>query len=410
MKYGLIGEKLPHSYSKLIHESIGSYEYELKELAPDEVAPFMERADFEGINVTIPYKRAVIPFLDQIDEKAKKIGAVNTVVKRDGKLFGFNTDHFGLTCLINSVAGDVGGKTALILGTGGTSLTARAVLEDLGAAGLVVSRTPGPGQIGYEEAVRTDGVKLIVNTTPVGMFPHPDETPTDLSGFGELEAVIDAIYNPLRTKFVCEAIQRGIAARGGLLMLVAQAVKAAELFTGKTYPDGIIEEVYKKTVFEKENIVLSGMPGSGKSTVGRILAERLGKEFLDTDELITKKTGRTPARIITEDGEKFFREIEAKTVAEAANSSGKVIATGGGAILNEESVKALKRNGRIFFLDRALKDLIPTSDRPLSSDENKLKKIYSERIDVYLSTCDHRIECENSPEKTAGRITEILKR
>ena len=411
MKFGLIGEKLPHSYSKLIHESFETYEYELRELTPDEVAPFMERADFEGINVTIPYKRAVIPFLDHIDEKAKRIGAVNTVVKRGGKLWGFNTDHFGLSSLIKSVAGDPKGKRALILGTGGTSLTAQAVLKDMGADFAVVSRTPAPGQTDYETAMKMRDVRLIVNTTPVGMFPHPDAAPIDVSCFGELEAVADAVYNPLRTNLVCGARELGAAAQGGLLMLAAQAVRAAELFTNRTYPDGLIEKVYKKALLAKENVVLSGMPGCGKSTVGSILSESLGRPFFDTDALITEKYGRTPARIITEDGETAFRKTEAQVISElASDASGAVIATGGGAILNKNSVRALKRNGRIFFIDRPLSSLVPTGDRPLSSDAEKLKKLYAERIDAYVSTCDHRITCGDDPRGTADTIAEIFKK
>lgn len=405
MKYGLIGEKLPHSYSKTVHESFADYEYELMELKPEELGGFMRRADFQGINVTIPYKVAVIPYLDEVDPAAKRIGAVNTVVKRNGRLLGYNTDYFGLKKLAERVAGNVSGKTALILGTGGTSLTARAVLTDAGARVVTVSRTPKNGEIEYADAEKLSDARILINTTPVGMFPRPGASPINLDGLTGLEAVIDAIYNPIRTELILEAQKRGLKAEGGLYMLIAQAVKASELFTGSVYPDGLADGIYRKIRNEKENIVLTGMPGSGKSTVGAIIAGKLGRRLLDTDKLIEERAGKSVTEIFAARGEKAFRDLESEVIREISeNVGGAVIATGGGAVLREENVRRLKRTGRIFFLDRPPELLIPTPDRPLALSAEAIMNRYRERIGIYRSTADTAVDGSGTPEEVAGLV------
>ena len=281
MEYGLIGEKLPHSFSKEIHEKLAGYDYQLKELTPAQLPGFLQKREFKGINVTIPYKQTVIPYLDEIDEKAKAIGAVNTIVNRDGKLYGYNTDYDGMVALIRHAGLSLEGKTVLILGTGGTSKTAMAVAKDLGAASVQwVSRSGKDGAITYEEAQRLP-VQILINTTPSGMYPNPDGQPMDLSRFGWLEGVLDAVYNPLRTRLVLQARDNRAHAQSGLYMLVAQAAVACELFLGKQLPAGTLDTVYRQIHGQKQNIVLTGMPGSGKSTVGKILARQMGREFVD---------------------------------------------------------------------------------------------------------------------------------
>ena len=311
-EYGCIGEHLPHSFSREIHEQIGAYAYELKELTPDELPVFMTARAFRGINVTIPYKQAVIPFLDEIDETAKAIGAVNTVVNRNGKLFGFNTDLDGLTRLIRRIGLDLKGKKVLIPGTGGTSRTASFAAEKLGAREILrVSRTGREGSLTYEDVLRnhTDA-EIILNTTPCGMFPETDAQPLPLDPFDRLQGVADVIYNPLRSRLVLDARSRGIPAEGGLYMLVAQAVRASEHFLDTVYSPDLTDRIYEHILRAKENIVLIGMPGSGKSAVGKILTARTGRPLADTDELIVRKAGKSIPDIFREDGEPAFRDLE----------------------------------------------------------------------------------------------------
>ena len=285
MKYGLIGEKLPHSFSKIIHAKIADYDYELKELKKSELEEFMLAKDFCAVNVTIPYKKEVMKYLDNISHSAKKIGAVNTVVNKNGALFGYNTDYLGLKSLIEKKGVDLKGKTVLILGSGGTSLTALGVCEDMGAKEVLrVSRNKKGNCITYSDLSEYYHADVIINTTPVGMYPDTDKTPLDISSFKKLEAVFDVIYNPLRTNLVLSAQNIGVKAEGGLYMLVAQAVYASEYFLDKKYDEKLIDKIYSSLLCERENIVLSGMPGSGKSTVGKMLANDLNKAFIDTDE------------------------------------------------------------------------------------------------------------------------------
>jgi shikimate dehydrogenase len=406
MIYGLIGEKLSHSFSKIIHDYIGGYEYEIKELAPSQVDGFMKAKDFKAINVTIPYKETVMPYLDFISEQARAIGSVNTIINSSGTLYGYNTDYFGLKALLDRVGVNAAGKTVLILGSGGTAKTARAVLSDDGAKEIVtVSRSPVGDYISYSAAITQYAhAEIIINTTPCGMFPHADETPIDLKRFGRLECVIDAIYNPLSTCLVRTAKSMGVKASGGLYMLVAQGVIASGLFFGKPPATERIDAVYDKILSYKRNIVLIGMPGAGKSTVGKILAKSLNRELIDTDEVIVSRIGMPIADFFVSRGEAEFRQIESEVVAEASTKNGVIIATGGGAILNAKNLDALRGNGIIYFVDRPLDLIRPTPSRPLSMDRDALKKRYEERYPLYLSAADKRVESDGDSSKVAQAI------
>ena len=411
MRYGLLGEKLPHSFSKEIHEKLGRYTYELIEVAKEDFAAFAEKRDFTAINITIPYKRDIIPYLATISEQAEKIGAVNVALNRGGELHGYNTDFLGLRNLILRAGFDPNGKTVLILGYGGTSRTAHAVCEALGAKEIkFVKRMADETVISYADAARDyAGAEYIINTTPCGMYPHTDATPFDGSGvsladFKNLKGIVDVIYNPLRTKLVNEALLAGIPAVGGLYMLVAQATEAAELFTGEAVAEEETEGIYKDLLLAKQNVVLTGMPGCGKSTVGALIAEKLSRAFYDTDEEFTKKYG-TPADYIRAHGEPAFRDAESKVIAElCSNTVGGVISTGGGAILRRENVLTLRGNGRIYFIDRDIADIMPTSDRPLSSDREMLEKRYAERYPIYTGTCDVHVKNDSTAEALAEKI------
>ncbi len=408
MKYGLIGEHLGHSFSKVIHEMLSDNLYELREIPREELDSFMHSRDFSGINVTIPYKESVIPYLDEIDDGAQEIGAVNAVVNRDGRLFGYNTDFYGMRALIMHAGIDVGGKKAAILGSGGTSRTAMAVLNSLGAREILrVSRSGRDGSLAYEELYeKHSDTEIIVNTTPLGMFPNIDTVAVDLSKFERLSGVVDAVYNPLRTRLVLEARARGIIAEGGLYMLVAQAVRASEIFLDKKYADGLIDKVYQRIKSDKENTVLIGMPASGKSTVGKILAEKTGRTLVDTDELIVKKAGIEIKEIFARFGEARFREIESEVIREISGNGSLIIATGGGTILRNENVSSLKKNGTLFFIDRPLEKLMPTDSRPLSSDREAIERRYEERYEIYCSVCDARIDADCEAVTVAEKILE----
>ena len=406
LSYGCIGEHLPHSFSREIHGEIGGYTYELKELTPEELPSFMTARAFRGINVTIPYKQAVIPFLDWIDRTALDIGAVNTVVNRDGKLYGYNTDLDGLTRLIRRIGLDLGGKKVLIPGTGGTSRTALFAAQRLGAREILrVSRTAREGSLSYEDALRDHAdAEIILNTTPCGMFPEPDAQPLSLEPFHNLQGVADVIYNPLRSRLVLDARSRGIPAEGGLYMLVAQAVRASELFFDTRYPEDLTDSIYDRILRRKENIVLIGMPGSGKSAVGQILAERTGRTLADTDQLIVDRAGKTIPDIFREDGEPAFRDLESSVIRNLSKYGGQIISTGGGAVLRPENVGALRRNGRLFWLDRDPGSLVPTDDRPLADTEEKMRQLYTVRKPVYQSAADEVIPVTGTPEQVSEQI------
>ena len=415
MKYGLIGEHLPHSFSKEIHAKIAPYEYELHEIAAEELDDFMKKRDFNAINVTIPYKQAVIPYLSYIDERAQKIGAVNTIVNREGKLYGYNTDFFGMQALIEKVGLTLKDKKVLILGTGGTSKTAKAVAEALLAKNIiVVGRKEKDGIVSYETAYADHAdAEIIINTTPCGMYPYPDGNDSvsnvalDIHYFQHLEGVIDAVYNPLRPNLVMNAMECNIRAEGGLYMLVAQAIAAAEIFMDTKLDHTVTEKIFNEIRAQKENIVLTGMPGSGKTTVGKQLAQSLGRPFYDTDDEIIAKTGKQISDIFAEVGNDGFRKIETEVIKDlCARTIGAVIATGGGAILKDENVRALKRNGRLYFLNRPIEYIVPTSDRPLALDRAALEARFAERYDRYLSTADVEIKTDETIEHSINTVTE----
>jgi len=396
--YGLVGERLGHSFSPEIHRVLGGYDYELIEISRDKIDDFFKARAFRGLNVTIPYKETVIPHLDEIDSAAREIGAVNTVVMRDGHLCGFNTDWIGMQRAILRAGIEIDGKKVLICGTGGTSKTALYVAKQLGAAEIYrISREKKEGCITYDEAYRdhTDA-GVIINTTPCGMFPDNFSTAVNTERFPSLTGVFDAVFNPLRTKLVIDAEYRGVKAAGGLFMLVSQAKAASEIFRGIKCGKGADEAIYKKLLQQKENIVLIGMPSSGKTTVGKELASKLGRELIDIDAEIVRSEGRTIAEIFAACGEEYFREAEQSAIREISRRQGIIIATGGGAVLCRSNIDALRQNGRIYFLDRDLQKLIATSDRPLSSDRAALETRYRERIDIYNEVCDVKIDSNGS--------------
>ncbi|MBO4896975.1 MAG: shikimate dehydrogenase [Clostridia bacterium] len=408
MNYGLIAERLGHSFSKTVHSMIDNYDYTMRELPKDEFDAFMTSRDFKGINVTIPYKQDVIPYLDEISDTAKEIGAVNTIVNKDGKLCGYNTDFGGLWSLILKNRIEIKNRKVLILGTGGTSKTAAAVAATIGAREIIkLSRSGKDGAVTYEEAYeRHADADVIINTTPCGMFPKNEGIPCDIEKFQNLSGVVDVIFNPLQTNLVLNAKKRGIKAAGGLYMLIAQAVLAAEKFTGKRYTESLTDKIYEKILKDKQNIVLCGMPASGKTTVGKKIAEKLGREFIDLDKEIVKNSGREITDIFAKDGEKYFRDLETEAAAENSQKTGAVISTGGGCVLREKNVMLLKQNGMLFFLDRPLCDLLPTDDRPLANSADKIINLYKERYHIYEKAANTKIEVSGGIDETVSEVIE----
>lgn len=421
IKYGLIGEKLTHSFSKEIHEEIGRYDYGLLEIPRTEIGKFLKEKDFKAVNVTIPYKREVIPFLDEISKEAKAIGSVNCIRNDGGRLIGHNTDFDGLSALADYAGIDMREKKVLILGTGGTSDTALAVAKMAGASEVykVSRRAPGSDRalerdeapvVTYEEARRRcKDAEVIINTTPCGMYPNIFSKAIDLEDFKRLDGVLDVVYNPLSTMLIARARSMGVKGKGGLYMLVAQAVKAAEFFLSCEYGKEEIDRIYEKIYKKKLNIVLTGMPASGKTTIGRIIAQKLNRELIDTDLLIEKDQDMTIPQIFHQFGENYFRDVETRIIKEAAAKTGTVISTGGGAVLRGENVEALKLSGRIFFIDRDPAALTPTSDRPKAFNREEIMKRYEERYDIYVSTADHIIKSEETAEEAALEVLEEFK-
>lgn len=398
--YGLLGEHLAHSYSPAIHAHLGEYEYHLFEVAPEDLPAFLTTGNFCGINVTIPYKKAVIPYLAEISDAAKKIGSVNTITRLpDGTLRGDNTDYYGFAHMLDRAGIDVSGKKCLILGSGGASLTAVAVVTDRGGTPVVISRR---GENNYENLSRHADAQVIINTTPVGMYPNNGESPLDLSLFPHLCGVADVIYNPCRTALLLQAEKLGIPAVGGLSMLVAQAKRANELFFGTPRPDEIIDSVTGRIRSRMENIVLIGMPGCGKSTAGRAAAEAAGMEFVDSDEEIYRISGRTPAEIIREEGEDAFRRIEHEAVCRLGKKSGCVIATGGGVVTREENYEPLHQNGTLIFITRPPEEL-SSAGRPLSQSVG-IGELYKKRLPLYEAWADARVACLAEATQTAAAI------
>ena len=400
MQCGLLGRKLGHSYSPQIHRELGDYEYRLYEKEPDELEAFLKEGDFTGLNVTIPYKKDVIPFLDELSPVAKKLGAVNTIVRRpDGSLTGHNTDYFGFRYLVQRSGLEIRGKKVLVLGSGGASNTAVAVLGELGANVVIISRS---GENNYGNLHLHADASVIVNTTPVGMYPNNGLSPVNLDQFPHLQGVLDAIYNPARTRILLDAQQRGLIAMNGLWMLVAQAKESAEWFTAQSIPDEKIPLIHDSLRHQMENIVLIGMPGCGKTTIGTLLAQRTGKKFIDADQALEDSVGRKITDIIPNEGEAAFRQMESDTLAKLGKQSGLVIATGGGCVTQERNYPLLHQNGSIIWLTRAL-DKLPTDGRPLSQ-AGKLAQMYEKRKSMYDRFADHVISNDGSPDETLSQI------
>ena len=406
-RYGLIGKTLAHSYSKEIHEALGKDPYELLPMPEEAVEPFLVAREFDGINVTIPYKKTVIPFLDEISEPARKIGSVNTVVHRsDGTLFGDNTDYEGFLYIADRAGIDFFQKTVVILGTGGTSQTAQAAVNDRGAKEvIVVSRG---GTVNYDTPEAFFHAEILINTTPVGMYPNCGVSPVDLSQFDRLQAVIDVIYNPSRTALLLDAEQRGITAAGGLPMLVMQAAIARNRFCGEPVQTNKVEELILQIARQKENIVLVGMPGCGKTTVGKQLAALLDREFVDIDLAIEQTFGKKPSELIEREGEPLFRAKETDVLDKICKQSGLVISTGGGAVLKAENRRLLRQNSSVVFLTRPL-ELLATRGRPLSKGGAALQELYETRLPLYRESADWEIANTASPQETAEQIRKELK-
>ncbi len=399
MKCGLLGRTLAHSYSPQIHSYLGGYSYELFEEEPEKVREFLQNCDFTAINVTIPYKKDVIPYCAELTDCAKKMGAVNTIIRRDGKLIGHNTDYFGLHYTFRRMGLSLEGKKVLVLGSGGASVTAVIVLRELGANVVIISRS---GENNYGNLHLHVDAAVIVNTTPVGMYPNAGVLPVDLGLFLHLEGVLDIIYNPARTKLLLDASERNIPCENGLWMLVAQAKEAAEWFTGTKISDDVIPEIYEKMCKRMENIVLIGMPGCGKSTVGKLLAEQLGKVFVDADAEIIRKAGMSIPEIFEKYGEDGFRKLETEVLAELGQKSAQVIATGGGCVTREENYSLLHQNGTIYWVERDIASLT-TDGRPLSR-KGKLEEMYCVRKPKYEAFADVRIDNNGSIEQAVETI------
>ena len=400
MKSGLLGRKLGHSYSPQIHSYLGDYPYVLFEKEPEDVGDFVKNGDYTGINVTIPYKKDVIPFLDELSPMAQRMGAVNTIVRRsDGTLFGHNTDYFGFTSMVKRSGIAVAGKKVLVLGSGGASNTAVKVLEDMGAKVIIISRS---GENNYENLHLHADASVIVNTTPVGMYPKTGTSPVDLKKFPKLEGVLDMIYNPARTQLMLDAEAMGLPHENGLWMLVAQAKESAEYFTGTSMEDSVIASIHRKLSVQMQNIVLIGMPGCGKSTIGAILSEKLGRRVVDADAEIVKLAGKSIPEIFAEDGEEVFRDWETKALEELGKQSGLIIATGGGCVTKERNYPILHQNSSIFWLQRDI-EVLPTDGRPLSQ-ANKLSDMYVIRKPMYAAFADCIVDNNGSCEETVAAI------
>lgn len=404
MEYGLIGAKLGHSYSKPIHEKVGGYSYELHPLPTEaEFHAFLQAREFKAINVTIPYKQLVIPYCDEVEERAAAIGAVNTVVNRGGRLYGYNTDYAGFAYLAGHHGVSFRGKTVLILGTGGTHNTVSAVCRDAGAATiLTASRSGRNGALTYAQAALRTEVEVIVNTTPAGMYPENGGCLLDLDAFPKLEAVLDVVYNPFCTELVLRARDRGIAAFGGFEMLVGQAVYAAEHFTGQRFDEKeVIRRVHRELQRQIANISLIGMPGCGKSTMGRKLAARMGKTFVDLDAVIEVQAGCSIPDIFLYKGEAVFRRFEAEAAAAVSKKSGQVIACGGGIIKTPGNAHALRQNGPVLWIQRPVSRLA-TSGRPLSKGRDELLRMEQERRPLYEAAADAVVDNTGTPAQAAA--------
>lgn len=406
MNCGLLGRTLHHSYSPQIHSYLADYPYSLFEVEPDHLEEFFKNIPFTGLNVTIPYKKAVVPYCAKLSPIAQKIGSVNTLVwNKDGSLIGHNTDYFGFLSTLQKTQLNVNDKKVLVLGTGGASVTAVAVLSEMGADVVTISRS---GENNYNNLDKHSDAALIVNATPVGMYPYTQNSPLSLEGFPNLEGVIDLIYNPARTALLQQAESRGIVAENGLYMLVSQAKESAEWFTGTAISDDKIRQIYNTLSNRMQNTILVGMPGCGKTTIGKLLAQLENKTFIDADTYLTEKFGKSIPTIFEEHGEDYFRQLETQVLTELGMRSGLVIATGGGCVTRPENYSLLHQNGKIIWLKRDIRELA-TDGRPLSATGN-LQSMYNIRKPLYQKFSDHSVQNDRSPEETAQEIYSLLQK
>lgn len=406
LKCGLLGEKLGHSYSPQIHSMLADYEYKLFEKSPEELEAFLKSGEFDGLNVTIPYKKAAMPYCTELSPTAAQIGSVNTIVRRsDGSLYGDNTDAFGFENLILHNGIEVKGKKALVLGTGGASVTAQAVLKNLGASEVVViSRR---GEDNYENIAKHADAEIIANTTPVGMYPNNGKAAVDLTQFPKLSGVLDVVYNPARTALLLQAERLGIPCAGGLYMLVSQAKRSCELFTGKSIPDSEIDRIERVLSHQMQNIVIIGMPGSGKTAVSTMLAERLGRKIFDTDTIVSEKAGMTIPEIFAVQGEAGFRRLETEATAEIGKLSGNIISTGGGVVTVAENYELLHQNGVIVWIERDTSKLA-RDGRPISLSSD-LNELYAARLPLYDRFADIKADNNGDINDTVNAIMEMIK-
>ena len=403
MKCGLLGKKLGHSYSPEIHALLGDYAYVLFEKTEEELPGFLKTGPWDGLNVTIPYKKAALPFCDTLSEDARRTGSVNTLVRRGGSIFGDNTDVAGFRALAENSGLSFGGKKALVLGSGGASAAVCAALEDLGARPTVISRK---GEDNYGNLERHLDARLIVNATPLGMFPGNGTSPLDPERFGACEAIFDVVYNPARTALMLRAEELGIPSFGGLRMLVAQARRSSEDFTGGTLPETVLDPIQRLLEKEMQNIILIGMPGGGKSTLGQRLSAITGRPFRDSDSLVEARTGRRVQDIIVQDGEDSFRMLETAALRELGKLSGQIISTGGGCITRTENYPLLHQNGIILWIRRDLNRL-PRTGRPLSQGGD-LAELYRRREPLYRFFADAEIDNTGMPEESLRQILEVI--
>lgn len=406
LKCGLLGEKLGHSYSPQIHSMLADYEYKLFEKSPEELEDFLKSGEFDGLNVTIPYKKSVMPYCAELSPTAAQIGSVNTIVRRsDGSLYGDNTDAFGFENLIVHNGIEVKGKKALVLGTGGASVTAQAVLKNLGASEVVViSRR---GEDNYENIAKHADAEIIANTTPVGMYPNNGKAAVDLTQFPKLGGVLDVVYNPARTALLLQAERLGIPCAGGLYMLVSQAKRSCELFTGKSIPDSEIDRIERVLSHQMQNIVIIGMPGSGKTTVSTMLAEKLGRKIFDTDTIVSENAGMTIPEIFAAQGEAGFRRLETEATAEVGKLSGNIISTGGGVVTVADNYGLLHQNGVIVWIERDTNKLA-RDGRPISLSSD-LNELYAARLPLYERFADIKADNNGDINDTVNAIMEMIK-
>lgn len=405
MEYGLIGEKLGHSYSQMIHARLADYRYELKEVAPERLDAFIEARNFRGLNVTIPYKQAVMKHCAELSPEAMEVGSVNTLIVRpDGSLFGHNTDIDGFIYMLRRGEIDPAGAKTVILGSGGTSLTARAALTRLGAREIVTVSRKGPVDYAALYAEHADA-EILVNATPVGMYPKNGASPVELDRLPKVRGVADVIYNPEKTALILAAQAKGIPAVSGLSMLVAQAREAAELFAGRAIPAGRVEDIVSEIGAQTLNLILVGMPGCGKSTLGQAVAAALQREFVDCDAEIVRRAGKSIPEIFAQDGEGAFRALESGVLADVCRGHGLVISTGGGAVLRAENRDAMRQNGRVCLIRRALA-LLPRDGRPLSASEDAVARLWEARRAAYETAADFPVENDGTVEEAAEKIRE----